>query len=603
MKNLSRLSNLSASLEVEVLERITDAFFALDSNWNFTYVNRQAEKLLKLKRDKLLGKNIWEKFADAVDTAFYKKYQIVMHQRKAVTFEEYYKALNTWFKVKAYPDNGKGMFVFFTDISEWKNAQEKLKQAQQIVKESEERFRGVFLKAPHPIAITRLSDGLVLNINEAFLNQFEYKRAEVIGRTTKELDMWFDYTDRGQFIKELVKNKYVLFSDFIFRKKSKETFAGIMSATLVTDKNIPFVISEFIDVSKQRDIEHKLQQSTLRLREITENMADIITIHDQDHRYIYVSPGIKKVFNIEPERFINKTYWELNLPSKMCELFDSSIDQVFDTGKQMVVEYEHDKNTFYQSILTPEFNDHKQVISVLIVSRDISALKELDKRKNEFLSITSHELKTPVTSLKAYGQLVQKIFTNKGDLQAANLLSKMDTQVNKLTSLINDLLDVTKVESGKLQYRFDVFELDELIHNVVSELQMISEDHRIVIDGKTEALIYGDKDRLSQVFSNVLSNAIKYSPKNKSILVRSSKDKDKVHLEVSDQGVGIPKEKQEKIFERFYRVGGSQADTYPGLGLGLYISSEIIKRHQGDIWVESEMGKGSTFHIRLNHLA
>ncbi len=226
-------------------------------------------------------------------------------------------------------------------------------------------------------------------------------------------------------------------------------------------------------------------------------------------------------------------------------------------------------------------------------------LQEISRQKDDFISMASHELKTPVTSIKAFAQLLEQDFADMGNTQAAKMLSKMNLQIVKLTSLIGDLLDVTRMEGGKLQYHLDYFDFNEMICDVVREMQLTTRGHIIKVDLVKAPPVFGDKDRIGQVLTNLLSNAIKYSPRSKNIDVISAKDEKSISVCVKDYGIGIRKEKQEKIFHRFFRVNGAKEDTYPGLGLGLYISSEIIKRHNGIISIKSIKGRGATFCFKL----
>ena len=226
-------------------------------------------------------------------------------------------------------------------------------------------------------------------------------------------------------------------------------------------------------------------------------------------------------------------------------------------------------------------------------------LQEISQQKDDFISMASHELKTPVTSIKAFAQLLQNDFATAGDIEAASMLSKMNFQIVKLTSLIGDLLDVSRMEGGKLQYHLDYFCFNEMIVETVREVQLTSKSHRITVDLVKVPKVYGDEDRLSQVLTNLLSNAIKYSPRSRNIEVYSSVENGLIAVMVRDHGIGIRKEKQAKLFQRFFRVNGAKEDTYPGLGLGLYISSEIIKRHNGIIGLKSIKGKGSTFYFKV----
>jgi signal transduction histidine kinase len=230
---------------------------------------------------------------------------------------------------------------------------------------------------------------------------------------------------------------------------------------------------------------------------------------------------------------------------------------------------------------------------------DITEREKLLEQKDDFIGIATHELKTPVTSIKAYTQILKSRFEKEGDQKSADLLTKMDAQLDKLITLISDLLDVTKIEGGKLNFNLDSFDFNELTKELVEELQRTTTKHTIIIEGKIKKKVYADRERTGQVLTNFITNAIKYSPHSKKIVVHLGEDKDNVSLCVQDFGVGIPKDKQEKVFERFYRVSGPREDTFPGLGLGLFISSEIIKRQGGRIWVESTKGTGSTFCFSL----
>ncbi len=232
-------------------------------------------------------------------------------------------------------------------------------------------------------------------------------------------------------------------------------------------------------------------------------------------------------------------------------------------------------------------------------STDIHDQKLLDERKNEFISIASHELKTPVTSLKGYTQVLNVLLKRNDTSKLVSTMGKMDTQLDRLTDLINDLLDVSRIESGKLQLTKKEFSFDELVDEVLEEMQLISHKHRIQKTGKTGMKIQSDPDRLEQVMINLISNAIKYSPNADKVQIKTELNHKDIVFAVKDYGIGIPRDKQDKIFDRFFRVNGQNTETFPGMGLGLYISAEIIKRLGGKIWFESKQGKGSTFYFTV----
>ena len=188
--------------------------------------------------------------------------------------------------------------------------------------------------------------------------------------------------------------------------------------------------------------------------------------------------------------------------------------------------------------------------------------------------------------------------TKAGDEKNAEFARKMDEQVVKLTSLIGDLLDVTKINSGKIQLNETHFELSQLRNEVVEE-QQLSSRHKITIESEKVANVFADRNRIGQVMSNLIGNAVKYSPDADEVLVSTKIVNENVEFSVTDFGIGMPADKKDKVFEQYYRVNGGDENHFPGLGLCLYIAAEIIERSNGKIWVNSELGKGSTFCFSL----
>ncbi len=230
---------------------------------------------------------------------------------------------------------------------------------------------------------------------------------------------------------------------------------------------------------------------------------------------------------------------------------------------------------------------------------DITEQKNLQQQKDDFIGIASHELKTPVTSIKAYTQVLERMLLKKGETREAEMINRMDGQLNRLTSLIGDLLDVTKINSGKLQFNDRNFEFNDLVKELVEDLQRTTEKHTLIEKILPTGTVFGDKERIGQVITNLITNAIKYSPQADRIIIHTGIKNNEVNLCIQDFGIGIEEDKLNKVFEQFYRVSGDMQHTFPGLGLGLYISSEIIKREGGRIWVTSKHGEGSTFCFAL----
>ncbi len=223
-------------------------------------------------------------------------------------------------------------------------------------------------------------------------------------------------------------------------------------------------------------------------------------------------------------------------------------------------------------------------------------IKVLNERKDEFIGIASHELKTPLTSISGYLQILERTMANDVNI---GFVRKTKAQLNKLLMLVSDLLDVSKIQAGKLELGKELFDFMALLTETVEMVQPLTTTHQVILNSEFEELpIYADRQRIEQVIINLLNNAIKYSPKADKVEVNVSRSEDEVIVIIKDSGIGITAEQQQQIFSRFFRAEGL-APHMSGLGLGLYISKEIVDRHKGRIGVRSEPGKGSEFYFSI----
>jgi two-component system sensor histidine kinase/response regulator len=229
---------------------------------------------------------------------------------------------------------------------------------------------------------------------------------------------------------------------------------------------------------------------------------------------------------------------------------------------------------------------------------EIEFRKEAERKKDEFISIASHELKTPLTSVKGYVQLLARS-VNKGDTETVKKhLAKAQVQLEKLNSLIADLLDISKIESGKLKFNKENFSIDQLLENVIEVQQHSNPEFKIHKKGMANCQIYGDEMRIEQVIVNFLTNAIKYSPGTTEVELTVNVKDNQLYLAVKDHGIGMLPEQLNYVFDKFYRVEET-SQRFQGLGIGLYICSEIIKRHEGKVGVNSTYGEGSEFYFTM----
>lgn len=230
--------------------------------------------------------------------------------------------------------------------------------------------------------------------------------------------------------------------------------------------------------------------------------------------------------------------------------------------------------------------------TTMLLAATVSERRMYERKKDEFISVASHELKTPITSIKAFTQTLQLLFERKGDRQSSAQMSRVNRQVDRLNRLIVKLLDLTRIQEGRIVLQKERFSIGSLVREIVEELAETTH-HKILIQGETRASITADRDRIGRVLTNLLTNAAKYSPDADEILVKITKSRDDLTVSVRDFGIGISKEDQEHVFDRFYQAATKKTDDREdSLGLGLYIAKAIVERHGGRIWVKSNQGSG-----------
>jgi signal transduction histidine kinase len=235
----------------------------------------------------------------------------------------------------------------------------------------------------------------------------------------------------------------------------------------------------------------------------------------------------------------------------------------------------------------------------VIVSFISEARSQTDQQKDEFIGFASHELKNPLAAIQGYAQLLQRNVDKISKQKIATYAGTIEAQTMRATNLINELLDITKIERGTLSYHNEKFSLYDLVEDIVRDQRIIFPTRKIVLTGSSTRKVFGDTYRIGQVLINLITNAIKYSPETKNVKVTIENKPKSVLVSVSDNGTGISKENKIKIFDPYFREQSVSRGKVPGLGLGLYISNEIVRRHQGKIWVKSTVGKGSTFFVLL----
>ena len=352
----------------------------------------------------------------------------------------------------------------------------------------------------------------------------------------------------------------------------------------------------------------QVQSERQRLQKLVANVTGVVWETEgppDDDKMIFVSSYAEKMMGYPLEKWQKEPHFWLQLihPDDRAAALAKQKD-IYENGTRGINRYRWVSRKgvvrWIESHMSVISDEDDKKIGMRGVSMDISSRMEIERRKDEFISMASHELKTPLTSIKVLNQVLLQNPEIQSQTSVLPLLSRMDQQINRLTNLVADLLDVTKIQVGRLPLNKKIFNLNVLINEVVEVMQTTTTKHMITLKSPKKVQLLADSDRIEQVLTNLLSNAIKYSPDNAKITVEVTPPQHGfIQIRVKDRGIGIPKDQQPRIFERFYRVFDATDQTFPGLGMGLYITAEIVRRHDGLINVRSTPGKGSTFTVSL----
>ncbi|UFP95910.1 sensor histidine kinase [Gloeobacter morelensis] len=479
----------------KILESITDAFFALDEHWCFTYLNRQAERLLSRSREELIGKNIWVEFPEALGTTFYREYHRAVERQVRVGFEEFYAPLDIWLAVRAYP-TAKGLAVYFLDIAE-------RKRAEQALLASEQNFRFLADTIPQMVWTTR-PDGY-----HDFFNR-----------------RWFEYT--GMNLEQTQGWGW----SHLLHPHDLEKCLHLWKYSLATGEP-----------------------------------------YDIEYRFRRAADGVYR--------------WQLGraLPLRdpqgnILRWFGTCTD--IDDQKRAEQERTH------------------------LLERERQARAEAEaanRAKDEFLAMLSHELRTPLNPIIGWTQMLRR--GNLTPEMQAKALETIERNGKLQNQLIEDLLDISRIIRGKFSISPKPIALPPVVHSAIEAVRNLADLKEVRLDCRCEpsALsrqVSADPTRLQQVIWNLLTNAIKFTPKGGRVEVDLAGDSANLYVAVRDNGMGIAPEFLPYMFERFRQADSRSTRKEGGLGLGLFIVRHIVELHGGMVQAESAgEGKGATFTVEL----
>ncbi len=481
-------------------------------------------------------------------------------------------------------------------------------QALQELRESDQQLKMMIQQAPVAVAIMKGPDHVVEIANDLALEMWGRTSEQVLGipiiKGMPEL--------AGQGFAQILNDVYGTGTPFVANERQVELLrGGILAPTYINfvyealkeaDGRISGIMAVGTDVTAQVKARHYAEEGEARFRLLADSMPQFVWTSDANGVLTYFNASVYAFSGLSKEQVEREGWIQIVHPEDR----DANVKgwvQAIESGQDFHFENRfrrHDGEYRWQlSRALPLRNAEGQITMWVGTSTDIQELKQQEKEKDYFISMVSHELRTPLSTLKGYVQMLQSDYGNGSDAFLVEALKVMDRQVTSLTGIISDLLDLSRMQTGVLELALETLDTDQVISQVIEEMHYSHPSHTISFRSDGPAVVSVDRNRITQVLQNYLTNAVKYAPDSFAIQIDSQLLVDQVKITVTDHGIGIHKPDMARLFQRFYRVEGYSQRTFSGFGIGLHIVADIVRRHGGTVGVESEPGKGSSFIFTL----
>ncbi len=463
-------------------------------------------------------------------------------------------------------------------------------------------------------------EGKIELANPAWLKTLGYELFQVVGRSIYEFihaPCVKEFTEIRNGAITNRKNAEIV-TTFVSQQGDSIVVEGQIGCSYIKDKPA-YTRGVFKNITAKKITEKKIEENEKRIKAFFKSGPDAIVVINEQQEILEWNPKAEVIFGYRAEEVIGKLLSDTIIPHQYREAHKKGMQHFLKTGEGPVLNKTIEITAlnkagreFYINLsisnvklegkwlfiaFLSDITERKKTEETLIRKEaELLRIKMAEERKDEFISIASHELKTPLTTIKAYAQLAISVM--EPDTATTGYIKKIDEYTGKLNTLLNELLDVSKIHAGKLKLSPAEIDFKDFFKDVLTTMQQITPTHKLILDKNDNAIVKIDTLRLEQVVTNLISNAAKYSPGKEKIIINSMKKDDTLVVSFTDYGIGIPQENITKVFDRFYRVD-EVSKEFSGLGIGLFISAEIIKQHGGTIWAESKEGEGSTFYFSL----
>lgn len=634
-----------------ILESISDAFIAVDHNWCYTYVNQKAAEIFARNPQDLIGKNFWQEVSEEFKQCSYQAYYQAFYEQNFVQLEAYYPSIQRWFENRIYPAKN-GVSIFFKEITQQKQTEIALRDSEENLRLALEGsqlgtwewnpFTNHLRWSNRQQQLFGLTPGAFVDnyeaflacvhpedreaVNQAVMNAKDYKSEYSVeyrviwpdgsihwiaakgkciydeqGTALRMLGTCLDVSDRKQAESILQRSKAEL------EIQVAERTQALSQANIHLHGLINILT---ITINQQTKIEAKLREAERRWRSLLDNVKLLVVGLDNTGKLEYANPYFLEVSGYTPEEVLHHDWISNFIPQEEQQQIQQCFTEMRKQGlhlhhqSQLLTKSQTERVIAWNNTLLRDLKG--KIIGTMSIGQDITKRQALDKLKNEFISVVSHELRTPMTSIQGGLSLLAKGLVKLDSDKGKRIIQIASENAERLVRLVNDILDLERLESGKINLVKQKIDAGKLLFQAADVMQLMAQKAEINLSVLPQSFeLSVDHDRLIQVLTNLLSNAIKFSPPGSTVWLSVEKmptEDTKVPfalIKVQDQGRGIPADKIEAIFERFHQVDASDSRKQGGTGLGLAICRSIIEQHHGKMWVESKVGIGSTFYIKL----
>lgn len=593
-------------------------------NANSLVVEMLNDKFLEIAgkpKESILNKWCWEPFAEVKD--FYQnalknvaETGIAYHADEVqMTLLRHGKADEifvtfVYAPIKDSNGNISKIAVWVLENTTQVHERKKVDEANRALEKDRDRLNEFFMKAPAGICLWTGPNLVYEMINPAY--QKILARRNLLGRPILEavpelkgaplIDSMLDTYHNGTPFE--VHELYVPIADYEGGPTVDRYFTFNYVPRRNVNNEIDGVFNFVFEVTEQVLSRKKIEDSEKHFRHLSDLVPAKISNALPSGEVTFFNQKWLDFAGMNFEDLRDFGYQQMMHPDEISD-FQVGLEQAANSGQPHISEMRfknrEGKYIWHLNIASPILDENGQIKMWVGSTTDIQKLKEEDQRKADFVSLLSHELKTPVTSIKGYIQLMQREI-KKNNLQKEKIesgLDRVDRLVKQLTGLVSDMLDLSRIETDRLDLNRKTVVLNALVTEVVEDFRMTAPERDITITQSEELVTQLDHDKIAQVLINLISNAIKYSPAKSPINIEISKSDQNGMVSITDQGIGIAEKDHKKIFERFYRVEGKDEKHFSGFGIGLYLAHSIIERHGGKLTIQSTPQKGSTFTFSI----